>query len=163
MQLYIKQKILSIGDKYNVYNEKDEIAYSVKSKIISPFRHKKTLMDKDGKPVMIIKRKILDILPNYLIETPEGEKICRMQKRFSLRASFNIKESSKNYSIRGDIFAWDWKIYEDEKLIGTVAKKIIHIVDSYYLDIVNDEDAPLFVAFVIAIDNLMHNGSNSGN
>ncbi len=163
MKLYLKQKMFSIGDKYTVYAENDDIAYTVKSRVISPFRHKKYLMDKDGNIIMIIKRKILDILPNYLIETPDGERLARLQKRFSFRSSFNMKDCKNDYSIKGDFFNWDWTIFEGEEVVGTIHKKIIHLVDSYYMDVIKEEDAPFFVACVIAIDNLFHNGSRSGN
>ena len=35
MKLYIKQRVFAIGDKYNIYNEKEKLIYRVKSQLIS--------------------------------------------------------------------------------------------------------------------------------
>lgn len=163
MQLFIKQKMISIGDKYNVTDINGNIAYTVKSRVLSPLLHKKYLLDSIGARVMTIQRKIVDFLPNYIIKDSTGKKIAKIKRKFSLRKNFIIKGYGRDLAIRGDFFAWNFNITEDNQSVGSVSKKIIHLVDQYTLNVNNDSDAPFFVACVIAIDNLCHNGRRSGN
>lgn len=158
MKLYLKQKLLSIGDTYDIYDENDNVVYQVTSQLIS-VRHRKFLKDINGNLLYVIKRKIIDILPKYIIEDSSENQVAVLQKKFSLRTSFNISGTSKNYEIKGDFMAWHWDLLEDGEVIATISKKIIHLADSYYLDIKEGEDAALVAAFVIAIDNLYHNGN----
>lgn len=163
MQLFIKQKMISVGDKYNVFDGQGNAVYRVKSRLISPFLHKKYLLDRSEQVIMTIQRKVFDFLPNYFIKDSSGNKIARIKRKFSFRKNFFIMGYGRNLSIRGDFFAWNFSIIEGNRTIGTVSKKIIHIADQYTLDILNDKDAPFFTACVIAIDNLCHNGRRSGN
>lgn len=163
MQLFIKQKMLSIGDKYNIFDVQGNVVYKVKSRLMSPFLHKKYLLDANEQVVMTIQRKVWDFLPNYIIKDSNGNKIARIKRKFSLRKNFVIIGYDRNLSIRGDFFAWNFSIVEDNQTVGNVSKKIIHLVDQYTLSIDNDADAPFFTACVIAIDNLCHNGRRSGN
>lgn len=163
MQLIIKQKMISIGDKYNISDSYGNSVFTVKSRVISPLLHKKYLLDNSGNTVMTIQRKIVDFLPNYIIKDSNGNKIARIKRKFSLRKNFAIKGYGRDLEIRGDFFAWNFSINENNQMVGSVSKKIIHLVDQYTLNVNNDNDAPFFVACVIAIDNLCHNGIRSGN
>ncbi|NCA91963.1 hypothetical protein EOM82_01750 [bacterium] len=163
MQLFIKQKFISIGDKYNVTDANENTVFTVKSRVISPLLHKKYLLDASGRRLMTIQRKIVDILPNYIIKDESGNKIARIKRRFSLRSNFMIIGYNKDFSIKGDFFAWNYSLYQGNEQVGSIAKKIIHLSDKYTLDIRYPEDAPFFTACVIAIDNLCHNGFRSGN
>lgn len=158
MKLYIKQKLISLGDKYDIFDENDNVVYNVTSQLIS-VRQRKFLRDINGNLLYVIKRKLIDILPKYIIEDGNEQEVAILQKKFSLRTSFNISGTSKKYEIRGDFMAWHWDLIEDGEVMATISKKIIHLADSYYLDIKDDEDAALVVAFVIAIDNLYHNNN----
>lgn len=164
MRLFIKQKMISIGDKYEVTDEREGLVFRVKSRLISPFLHKKYLLDRSDNRIMTIQRKVLDFLPNYIIKDSQGNKIARIKRKFGFRQNFYIKGyRDVDYYIKGDIFAWNFSIYKGNELIGTVSKKIFHVNDKYTLEIKYPADAPFFTACVIAIDNLCHNGIRSGN
>ncbi len=163
MQLFIKQKLLSIGDKYNITDANENPVFTVKSRVISPLLHKKYLLDAAGRRLMTIQRKIVDILPNYIIKDADGNKIARVKRKFSFRHNFMIIGYNKDLSIKGDLFAWNFSIYQGDEQVGSVSKKIIHLADQYTLNISYAEDAPFFTACIIAIDNLCHNGLRSGN
>ncbi len=163
MQLFIKQKLISVGDKYNVTDANQNPVFTVRSRVISPLLHKKFLYDAAGRKLITIQRKIVDILPNYIIKDANGNKIARIKRKFGFRSNFAIIGYSKEFSIRGDLFAWNFSIYQGNEMVGSVTKKVFHINDKYTLDIKYPEDAPFFTACVIVIDNLCHNGVRSGN
>lgn len=157
--LYIKQKFVSIGDKYNVLDQNGNVVFKVKSKLISPFYRKKYLYDANENLVMTLRRKVWDILPNYIISDCDGKDICRLRKSFSITHKFSCIGIQDDIKLNGDLFSWDYQIYKNNILTGAVTKKIFNIRDSYTLSIEDPSDAAFFVSCVIAIDNLCHNGN----
>ena len=63
MNLYIKQKIFSLKDKYNVCNELGEPVYSVEGELFS-WGAKIHLYDLNGGELYYIRQKVLTFLPD---------------------------------------------------------------------------------------------------
>ena len=57
------------------------------------------------------------------------------------------------WHVEGSIMEWDYSITdEDGNLVATVDKEILHMTDTYVLDIEKPEDALHVLMFVLAID-----------
>ena len=156
MRLYIKQRVFSIGDTYNVYDEWGNEFFYVKSELFS-FLAKIHLCDNTGKEVFLIKRKMSFWGAQY--EVYSGEILCAVinQKVRFLRSELNISSQYGDFVVDGDFFSHNFRIYNNNSLIGEVRKAYLSWGDSYELDICSGADPAFFTALVIAIDNCMHN------
>lgn len=155
MELYLKQKVFAFGDKYKFRDKDQNIIFYGKKPALSIT--KKYLMDKDNNELFMIKRKLISILPKYTI-FKDGEQVMTIKKKFAFRPKFNIEDKDGvEYTIQGNLLAWDFQIYGNEKYIGSISKKIFSIGDHYVLDIADDFDPSLFCAIALIIDNCLHN------
>lgn len=157
---YIKQKAFSIGDKFKVYDDNNNVKYYVKSRLFS-INHVKHIYNDKDELVITLRRRFFDILPSYLIYDKNDKLIAIFKRKFSISKKFAIEGPKDQYRIDGNLFAYNFSIYQNDELIGTVSKKFIQLVDSYRLEIFKDEDEEFFIALVIAFDNLYHNGGDN--
>ena len=75
-----------------------------------------------------------------------------IQKEFTLfTPRYDI--DFNGWYVEGSIMEWDYSIAdEDGNLVATVDKEILHMTDTYVLDIEKPEDALHVLMFVLAID-----------
>ena len=160
MKLYIKQRVFAVGDKYNIYNEKEQLIYHVKSQLIS-FGAKLFLMDEQGREQYFIKQRITPFLKEY--EIYQGNQLCASveQKLSFLKSKLTIKSIYGDFEVNGDLWGLDYEIRKDGTYFGAVHKAFLPWGDSYELDIPEETDPAFFVAIVIAIDNCLHNENNN--
>ena len=69
-KLYIKQKVFSFGDKYNIYNENGQAVFSVQGEVFT-FGAKIHMYDTTGNEVYYIEQKLFRFLPSitFIVET----------------------------------------------------------------------------------------------
>lgn len=80
-QLYIKQKVFSLSEKFTVNDEQERDIYYVTGsfmKVPKTF----TITDKDGKEVALITKKIFSFLPKFFVEV-NGQEVCTIKKELS--------------------------------------------------------------------------------
>ncbi len=159
MRLYIKQKVFSIGDKYNVYDEFGNLFFNVRSEVFT-IGYKFHLLDLQGNELFYIRRRITLFRARY--EIYRGHQLCaEIQQEFRLLgAKMNISSAYGNYTIEGNLWGRMFQIYRDGMLVGSVGKKFLSWSDTYELYIANHQDIAFFTALVIAIDNCLHNENN---
>ncbi|MGX8710609.1 LURP-one-related family protein [Clostridium sp. KNHs216] len=159
MDLYIKQKIFSLKDKYSVCNELGEPVYTVEGELFT-WGAKIHLYDLMGRELYYIKQKVLTFLPEYEIFV--GEQFCaRIKKEFSFfTPRLNVQSSYGDFEIEGGFMEMDFSIYHNGQVFGEIHKKWLSWGDTYCLTVANPENAAFFTSMVIAIDNCMHNESN---
>lgn len=128
--LKIKGKVFTLSNKKFVYDLEDNLLYTVRNKIFTVFARKAFVIDKDGNTLVKIRRKIFSMHDRYFVESSLGEmEIC------------------------GNILGFNYKITLNGKEIGHISRKI-SLRDSFVLTIDDEFDYKLFVALVLAIDNI---------
>lgn len=159
MNLYIKQRIFSLKDKYNVYYESGEPVYSVEGELFS-WGAKIHLYDLNGSELYYIKQKVLTFLPEYEIYT--GDSFCaRVKKELSFfTPRLNVQSSYGDFEIVGSFMEMDFDIQRDGQIFGQIHKQWLSWGDTYCLTVEKPADAAFFTSLVIAIDNCLHNDSN---
>ena len=156
MKLYIRQRIFSIGDKYDIIDESGAPVFNVRSEVFS-FGAKIHLCDMTDSELYYIEQRLFRFLPEYHIYNMQGE-CAVVNKRMSFfKARLDIDSAFGQYEIDGDVFAMDFVITRNGGMVGSIAKKWLSFGDSYELDIGSDEDAGFFCALVVAIDHCLHN------
>jgi len=157
MKLYIKQRIFSIGDKYDVYDEMQNVVYTVQGQVFS-IGAKISIFDRAGQEIYFIKQRITFLLAHYELYK-NNQLVADVRSEFALfRPRLSVTSGYGNFSMVGDIFSMDFEILKDGVPVGRISKQWLTWGDTYELDIYNNFDPDFFAALVITIDNCMHNG-----
>lgn len=156
MKLYIKQKVFSLGDKYNILDENENLVYKVNSQLFA-IAAKLQLMDGHDRELYYIKRKLTLFLAKYEIYQ-NGELYAVVSQRMAfLKSRIDVDSKYGQYEIDGNIINREYIIRKNGNLLGKVHKKWLSWGDSYELEIIDPDNASFFCALVVAIDNCIHN------
>jgi len=159
MKLYIQQRIFSIGDKYDVFDEHQNVRYIVEGKVFS-IGAQLSIMDYTGKPLYFIKQRITFFLQHYELYKDDYLMADIKREITFFSPKLTVTSHYGDFFIQGDMLAMEFEIFKDSTRIGAVHKKWLSWGDTYELDIYDDFDVDFFVALVVAIDNAIHNENN---
>ncbi len=161
MKLYIKQRVFSLGDKYDIYDAGENVVFNVESELFT-IGAKLHMYDTAGRELYYIKRKLTFLLAQY--EIYQNNYLCAsVSQEFALfHSKLNVESSMGSFSIQGDFMSMDYEILRNGMYCGSIHKKWLSWGDSYELDIPDTQDPGFICALVIAIDNCMHNENNNG-
>ena len=157
MQLYIKQRIFSWTDSYDVYDETGEARYEVRAELFS-FGHKIHVYDKrTGAEVGSIHEKLFTFLPRFEIVI-NGRVQGTVSKELSfLRPRYSV--DYRGWDIEGDFMGWDYRVMAGSTQIMSISKELFNWSDTYVLRYTNPANEMPGLLLVIAIDaaNCSHN------
>ncbi len=148
MQLLIKQRIFSWFDSFDVCDQQGQMTYSVVGQF--DFGHRLEVYDSNNQHVATLKQEVISLLPRFYIEIND-QRLGTVTKDLnmfmpSLTVDFN------GWFVQGDVLAWHYQIYDGNKQVATISKQILQFVDTYVLDISNEQDALYVLMVVLAID-----------
>lgn len=153
MKLLLKQKVFSLFDRYNIFDENENTVYKVKGEF--SFGHLLRIYDGNDNELGFIKEKPFHLFERYILNVGSEDYILR--KEFTLiKEVFNIKKLG--IEVFGDFWDWNYEIKRHGEVIARVSRKL-SFTDVYELDIKNNDDALLVLEIVLAID-ILH--CNSG-
>ncbi|MGX7108916.1 LURP-one-related/scramblase family protein [Facklamia miroungae] len=160
MQLYMKQKMWSFKQDFDIYDENQRPVYRVDSKLISFGRKTKILDVQSGQVLCEVNQKVFSLFPTVDV-IQEGEFFCRIRKQFTF---FKPKYSVQgvDWVVDGSIFEHDYTIWDSNgDKIARIKKKFLAWSDTFEMDIKNEEvDTVLILATILAIDLAMDLSSN---
>jgi uncharacterized protein YxjI len=147
--LYLKQKIVSLKDKYTVSDEHQENQYFIEGSFAKiPKRF--TITDKNQNEVAEITRNVFTLLPKFTVDIA-GQYPITIKKHFSLfNSKFTI--NSDEIEVRGQWWDFNFEVYKNGQLIGKVSPKILTWADTYELLIYEAEYEKIIVSLTVAID-----------
>ncbi len=148
MKLLFRQRFLSLLDSYDIYNEYDEVEYTVESKL--SFSHYMNIYQ-DDRLVATLQQKVFTFLPKFDLYIHD-EYYDRIVKEFTFfHPYFHLEESG--WTVEGDFTAWDYQIFDqNHNCIATLSKELFHLTDTYVMDIFDDKYALQVLLIVLAID-----------
>ena len=149
MKLLFKQRLFSWFDSYDIYDEMGNTAYTVKGQLA--WGHCLKIFDAQGREVGMVKEKVITFLPKF--ELYEGGKcIGSIRKEFTLlKPKYDIDFC--NWQVNGSFLEWDYEITGVAgNHVATIGKELLHMTDTYVMDIENPADALHVLMFVLAID-----------
>ena len=158
MKYIIKNKILSLGGSSSVKDEEGNDLFYVKGKIFS-LRRIKTIQDLNGQVLFKVRNKLISFFfPKVHLLDAEGNEILLLKKRdlFGLRQDFELVTvncEGHNYSIQGDYIGRNYSICDNGIPVAHIRRNFNLAVDSFWLETEMTENAALYVAIVIALDN----------
>lgn len=157
MKLYIKQRVFSWTDTYDVYDENQTAKYFVKAKLFS-IGHQIHIYSQQDNELGMIKQELFSFLPAFSIEIG-GRIVGNIQKKFTLfRPKYEIDYNG--WRVEGDFLGWNYDVVDGCSSIMHISKEILHWGDTYTINIQNLEDELMGLLLVIAIDAANCSGHN---
>lgn len=158
MKLYIKQRVFSWKEKFNVYNELGEPVYYVEGKFFS-LSHEFTVYDRNGIPCATVYEKLFKLFAEYDIHTNNEHITLKKQLSF-FKARYTLLGTS--WILEGDIFDHNYSVISaDHRPVMVLRKHWFTFGDSYELDIANPDDALKVLCIALSIDaDLCNQGNN---
>ncbi|MDD3477560.1 MAG: LURP-one-related family protein [Candidatus Izemoplasmatales bacterium] len=153
MKFYIKQKVFSLTKEFSIYDEKEAIQYQVSGKFMS-LHNKLELRDSHEKTLLRAERPIFSFRPQYTIFDMNDQPRALIKKRFSLFQRFTVEVQGRVCEVEGNFTAHQFQILDQGRQIVSISKKWFTWGDTYEIDIVNENEAPLWLFLVIVIDQI---------
>ncbi len=149
MILTFKERLFSWFDSYDVYDEDGNVMFEVRGEL--SWGHLLRVYDRQGREVGCIQEKILTFLPKFEIFRGNDYAGC-IKKEFTLfKPSFDI--DYRGWYVRGNFLEWDYTILNSaNKKVATVSKEILHLADTYIIDVRDSRDVIDVLMLVLAID-----------
>lgn len=148
-QLYIKQKVFSLGGKFTVKNEQEQDVYYVEGsfmQIPKTFSILNTTRDE----IALITKKVFSFLPKFFVEV-NGKEVLTIKKEFSFfKARYTI--DAAGIEVNGNWWDMDFQVFRRGEVVGRVSKEWFTWGDSYQVQILDEEMEGVIIALVVAID-----------
>ena len=161
MQVFIKNKIFSLGGSSVVVTADNRPIYNIKGKVFSPTR-KKYVMDLNGNILFTLRNKFFNwFVHRVYIYDVQGNKIATVKdKFFNTNKEYIIEGMRDEIRTEGQFFSLSTTIYRNNVPIGRINRQVTLIADAFSLE-AKDCDIPFLIALVIAIDNIVDAKLNS--
>ncbi|WOH37272.1 LURP-one-related family protein [Thalassotalea fonticola] len=157
----LKQRFLSLTEKFEIKNEQDEIVYFVDGKFFSIGKtfH---LTDALGNELAKIKQKVLSLRPTFYINFTNGQQAKVVKTFLPLFTSrFVIKFGQEEITATGNFLSHEYQFTQVGSLIAEVSKKWFSFSDTYGLNVEHDELNELALCILIVIDAVHHGSDNN--
>ena len=149
MQLKFRQRVFSWFDTYDITDGIGATVFSAKGKF-SLWGHKLLILDNNGQEIGMLKESRMRIRPQFKVFV-QGVLKGKIIKRISLfRPKF--KFTFNPWEVKGNLFAFDYQIFDGQNVVATVSKELFHLSDTYTIDVNNPQDALLVLMVVFGID-----------
>lgn len=155
MNRYIlQQKFFTIKDRYEITDDRGQARYSVRGKFFT-IGKKFWISDPRGRDIFFVKQRLFRLLARYDILQGDN-RVGKIKKRVSLFTKrLKVTSDYGTYKVKGNIFAWDFKILDEAgNLVGNISKSILRIADKYTVDAYNND--PFILAIAVALDSIFH-------
>lgn len=158
MNLYIKQRVFTWGDKFSVYDEAGNVRYTVEGEVFT-WGKKLHLYDLSGNEVAFIQQKVFSFLPKYYV-FQNGFQTAEITKEFVFfRDRYTVH--GPDWQVHGDFFSHEYEVVQGARTIVTVSREWFTWGDTYRLSIAPDADTALAIAVVLVIDACIEASNNN--
>ena len=153
MRYILKQKLFSLGGAFYIKDDQDRDVFLVEGKIFS-FGHQLSFRDMDGNELAYIQQKLLSWGPTYEIYR-DGQLFAVVKKELFhfFKHVFTVDVPGPNDLVaEGDFFDLEFTFRRNEREVAVVSRRWLSLVDTYGVDIVDDEDDITILASTVVID-----------
>lgn len=149
MKLYMKQRVFSWTDRFDIADEQGNTRYYVEGELFS-WGKKLHVYNRSGQEVAFIRQKLMAWLPQYFIEI-NGRTVASVVKEFTFfRPSYRV--DGLPWKMQGDLWAHDYVMHNNGRDVMRLSKAWFTWGDSYELEILNPEDELLSLCVTLAVD-----------
>ncbi|MBG9983019.1 LURP-one-related family protein [Aerococcaceae bacterium DSM 111020] len=160
MKFYMKQKLFSLRETFDIYDSNRKSIFKVQGKLLSLGKQLRVTDSETGEYLVDIHQKVVSLFPKMQVNY-HGKHIATVESKISLfKPKYTIPEFG--WVVRGDIFAHDYEILDKNgTLIATINKKFLSWSDTFEFDI-REDDVPfvVIIGIILAIDMVMDSASD---
>ncbi|MEI5907992.1 LURP-one-related family protein [Bacillus spongiae] len=157
-ELYIKQKVFSLSEKFTVKNQQEKDVYYVEGSFMQ-IPKTFSIMNTTGDEVASITKKVVSFLPKFFVEV-DGQEVVTIKKELSLfKARYTIEGAG--IEVYGNWWDMDFQILQHGEIVGKVDKEWFSWGDSYKIEIIDKEMETTIISLVVAIDYVKADGTAS--
>lgn len=150
--LFMRQKILSLADRYKIMDDDQNILYSA----VGGRGSFSIRRNEDDEIIYTVKRKMLSLTPEYTLLRDKKEKVGQLKKKMTLtKAQVFGWVDDLDILIKGDLSGYNFSIFADDNIIGNITTKQFSWADCYDIEIVDTTRKDLVVTIAIICDNLI--------
>jgi uncharacterized protein YxjI len=154
----MRQRMISIGDDYDIENDKGERVFKLDGKAL---RVRKTILfkDMDGRELCKIQERMLHLRDSMEIEGPDGNRIAMVHKAMitPLRERWIAKlQDGPDLHIQGNIVDHEYTIERDGTKVAEVSKRWFRARDTYGVEVAPAQSDVLILATAAVIDTMAH-------
>jgi uncharacterized protein YxjI len=154
----MRQRLVSIGDDYNIDNDHGERAFHVDGKALR-IRHTLIFEDPQGHELCKIQQRVARIKDTMEIEGPQGESLATVKKALitPLRERWTVKVGAgPDLEIQGNILDHEYAMEASGHKVAEVSKKWFRVADTYGVEIEPGQNDVVIVAATVAVDMMAH-------
>jgi uncharacterized protein YxjI len=154
----MRQRMLSIGDDYEIENERGERVFKLDGKAL---RIRKTILfkDMDGRELAKIQERMLHIKDSMEIEGADGNRMAMVKKAMitPFRERWVVKvEDGQDLHVEGNVVDHEYRFERDGAKVAEVSKRWFRIRDTYGVEVAPDENDVLILAATAVLDTMAH-------
>lgn len=154
----MRQRLVSIGDDYNINNDRGERAFFVDGKAL---RLRNTLIfeDPQGRELCKIQQRVARVKDTMVIEGPHGESLATVKKALitPLRERWTVKVGAgPDVEIQGNILDHEYRMEAGGHKVAEVSKKWFRVADTYGVEIEPGQNDVVILAATVAVDMMAH-------
>ena len=123
-ELYIKQKVFSLSDKFSVKDAEENEVYFVEGSLMKIPKTFSVINNRRNEVAMITK-KTFSFLPTFFVDVP-GQETMMIKKEFSfLKARYTI--DAEGIEVQGNWWDMDFEVYQNRKFNRFGEQKMVHM------------------------------------
>jgi uncharacterized protein YxjI len=154
----MRQRMISIGDDYDIQNDRGERVYHLDGKAL---RVRKTIRfeDMDRHELYKIQEKMLHIRDSMEIEGPDGKRLAMVHKAMitPLRERWVVDlEDGPDLHAQGNFVEHEYTIERDGDKVAEISKRWFRVRDTYGVEVAPGENDVLILATTAVIDSMAH-------
>lgn len=159
-QLYIRQQVFSIGEKFTVYDQMEQAQYFVEGSFMQIPKNF-TIYNRRNEEIAKITKKVFSWMPKFYVDIRRNPQIIIEKELTFFKAKYKIL--AKDITVDGNWWDMDFDIFQRGKPIARISKKWFTWGDTYEVNILDESLEELIISLVIAIDCVKSDESASTN
>ena len=158
MNLYIKERVFTWGDKFDVCDQNGTPKYYVKGEVFS-WGKKLHVYDRFDREVAFIKQEVFTWMPTYKVYVNQNE-VAQIRREFSFfRPRYSV--NGLGWDVEGSFLEHSYQITKNGRHIVSIDKEWMTWGDTYQLSIADDADEIVALAVVLTIDCVVEQQNNN--
>ena len=158
MDLYIKERVFTWGDKFDVCDQNGTPKYYVEGEVFS-WGKKLHVYDRFDREVAFIKQEVFTWMPTYKVYVNQRE-VAQIRREFSF---FHPRYcvDGLGWDVEGSFWEHEYRITKNGRNIVSIEKEWMTWGDTYELSIADDADEIVALAVVLTIDCVVEQQNNN--
>ena len=158
MDLYIRERVFSWGDKFDVCDLNGQPRYTVEGEVFS-WGKKLHVYDRHGREVAFIKQELFTWMPRYKVYVNQNE-IATIRREFSFfRPRYSVE--GLGWDVEGNFWEHTYQITQNGRNVGSIEKEWLTWGDTYHLHIAENANEIMALAVVLTIDCMVEQQNNN--